>query len=329
MSEFQDENHRLKGNDIPTGTASGMISCSVAMIELRNLAARFAANSNAPILITGESGTGKEVLARFIHQHSPRCEHPFVSVNCAALSESLIESELFGHERNAFTGANDQRIGRFELAKDGTLLLDEISEISIGLQAKLLRVLENAEFQRVGGNESYKMDARIIATSNRPLHEEIRDGNFRADLFYRLHVLHLELPPLRERPDDIVALAEFFLQEFRQEASCEIQGFDEQTWDKLRSYAWPGNIRQLRNVVRRMCVLATSPELNVEDSKELMHSEEKPVPSLFDMPLKDVERELIFYSLNRFKGNKTAAANHLGVTTRTLHNKLRDYKKTA
>ena len=330
MSEFHDEKPRLEEHEDRTaGSGASMIACSATMTELKGLAERFAANSNAPILITGESGTGKEVLARFIHQHSPRQDNPFVSVNCAALSETLIESELFGHERNAFTGANEQRIGRFESAKNGTLLLDEISEISIGLQAKLLRVLENTEFQRVGGNESYKMEARIIATSNRPLHDEIRDGNFRADLFYRLHVLHLELPPLRDRPEDIVALAEYFLREFRQEASCRIQGFDNQTWQELCSYSWPGNIRQLRNVVRRMCVLATSSRLNVEDSKDLMHSEKKPIPSFFDMPLKDVERELIFYSLDRFNGNKTAAANHLGVTARTLHNKLRDYRKTA
>ena len=329
MNENELGQERLEHQQEPTSSASEMISCSAAMTELTNLAQRFAANSNAPILITGESGTGKEVLSRFIHHQSPRRDKPFVGVNCAALSETLVESELFGHERNAFTGANDQRIGRFESAQNGTLLLDEISEISIGLQAKLLRVLENLEFQRVGGNKSYRMDARIIATSNRPLHEEIRDGNFRADLFYRLHVLHLELPPLRERPDDIVALADFFLKEFRQEASCEIDGFDQQTRDTLRSYSWPGNIRQLRNVVRRMCVLATTAYLNIEDSKDLMHTEEKASPSFFDMPLKEVERELIFHSLDRFKGNKTAAASHLGVTARTLHNKLRDYKKSA
>ena len=286
--------------------------------------ARRIARSTAPVLITGESGTGKEVVARMIHAAGARAENSYVRVNCAALSETLIESELFGHERGAFTGAADQRIGRFEWAEDGTLLLDEISEIPLHLQAKLLRVLEEEEFQRVGGNESISMRARIVATSNRDLEQEAHEGRFREDLFYRLNVLQLELPPLRERREDIPVLIEHFLAQFCDEGEVTVRAMDDTAMSVLCDYDWPGNVRQLRNVVRRVCILARSPVARETDLPELPTPGVPKAQDLFQMTIKQASRLLVQASLRRYRGNKTAAARHLGVTTRTLHNWLKE-----
>jgi DNA-binding NtrC family response regulator len=294
------------------------------------------AQSDAPVLVTGESGTGKEVIAQLVHQQSRRASHRYVRVNCAALSESLIESELFGHERGAFTGATEVRIGRFEWAGEGTILLDEVSEIPPALQAKLLRVLEEEEFQRVGGNRSLALQARIVATSNRDLRQEILAGRFRKDLFYRLSVLPIHLPPLRERTADIPPLAEYFLQMFRHEGRGVVQRFSAAAMRSMELHSWPGNVRELRNFLRRLCVLCPN-SIVVPDDLERADMRIGQEPSevasegrgeaasgdLLRMSLREAEQLMIRTALARTQGNRTAAARQLGITTRTLHNRLK------
>ncbi len=287
--------------------------------------ARRSAASKVSVLIEGESGTGKELLARLIHRSSPRAHKPLVCVNCAALSESLVESELFGHEKGAFTGAAESRAGRFEWAHGGTLLLDEISEISAKLQAKLLRVLEAEEFERVGGAETLRVDVRVLATTNRNLEQEIARGNFRQDLFYRLNTIQLTLPPLRARREDIPALVAHFVGRYRDEAGGRVEGVTTRTMELLTAYAWPGNVRQLRNVIHRACILAPGPEIQPEDLPPL----EPGVPGPESQPattLSEIERRVILSTLRELGGNKTAVAQRLGVTTRTLLNKLKRYR---
>jgi DNA-binding NtrC family response regulator len=246
-------------------------------------------------------------------------------VNCAALSETLIESELFGHERGAFTGASEERVGRFEWAGKGTLLLDEISEIPPSLQAKLLRVLEEEEFQRVGSNRSLPMEARIIATSNRDPLDEVAAGRFREDLYYRLNVLQIHIPPLRERREDIPLLVEHFIRQFGQEGYTGVSAIHPAAMQQLCNYTWPGNVRQLRNMVRRLCILSKVEVIRPDDLPELVARPQSASASVdfYEMTLRDVERRLIKASLRRFSGNRTAAAQHLGVTPRTLFNRLR------
>ncbi len=305
------------------------IGSSEIMLSVFEQARRFA-SSSAAVLLTGESGTGKEVIARLIHGASKRFRKPYVRVNCAALSEGLIESELFGHERGAFTGATERRIGRFECCQDGTLLLDEISEIPLNLQVKLLRVLEEGEFQRVGDNRSYSMKARIIATSNRQLEQEVANGNFREDLYYRLNVLQLRIPPLRERREDIPLLVRHFAKKFRDDGEVAVERFDDDAMAALRAWDWPGNVRQLRNETQRICVLAKSKVVRTCDLKKLSRrTTPHATKDVFDMTLKEVEELLITSTLRRFNGNKTAAARHLGVTARTLHNKIKLYGTVA
>lgn len=293
-------------------------------------AERFAASS-APILITGESGTGKEVISRRIHQCSSRSNRPYIRVNCAALSESLFESELFGHEAGSFTGATSRRVGRFELASGGTLLLDEISEIPTRLQAKLLRVLEEGEFERVGASQSQFTDVRVLATSNRKLETEVQEGRFRADLYYRLSVLEIPIRPLRERRDDILPLVRFFLDRFANESPHPNLELTAAASQQLLNFDWPGNVRQLRNVSHQLCILSPSPAIRSEDLPLSLETpaSERGSSSLYDLPLREVERLVIETCLDRFQGNKTAAARHLGVTARTLHNKLRQYDDAA
>lgn len=330
------------------------IGQSAEIQRVRTLALRYA-RSMAPVLITGESGTGKELVARYLHHNSPRMHEPFVAFNCAALSESLVESELFGHEKGAFTGAVDVHVGWFERAAGGTLLLDEISEVPARVQAKLLRVLEQDEFQRVGSNQSRPMRARILATSNRKLAKEIEQERFRADLYYRLNVLELDLPPLRQRRRDIPPLVDHFVQLFRHESSVALEGLHPFAMSYLMDFSWPGNVRQLRNTIRRACILAESPIITLQeirailaptsdvecreadsasphlspsdDVRRLMTADglggSAHGPDFYAMPLRDVERTLIQAALSRHHGNRTAAARDLGVTVRTLHNRLR------
>jgi transcriptional regulator with PAS, ATPase and Fis domain len=301
---------------------------SPVMLDILEQTHRYA-KSSATVLLTGESGTGKELIAKIIQANSPRMNRPFARVNCAALSEGLVESELFGHERGAFTGASETRVGRFEWADGGTILLDEITEIPISLQAKLLRVLEEEEYQRVGGNETHHVDVRIIATTNRSLAQEVAAGRFRTDLYYRLNVLELRLPPLRDRPDDIPGLAALFLDRFRDEATVPITHIAQETLEILSVYEWPGNIRQLRNVIQRACVLNRTGVIRPEDLPPLGKSNRIVPEPYVDMSLADVERHVIISNLQKFNGNKTAAAKQLGVTSRTLSNKIKRYRNVA
>ncbi len=315
------------GDDV-TGDTAKMVGNSQIMHNVFSQARQYA-RSSAPVLLTGESGTGKEGLARLIHRNSERNDKRYARVNCAALSEGVLESELFGHERGAFTGAIAQRAGRFEWASGGTLLLDEISEIPLPLQAKLLRVLEEAEFQRVGGNKTIVADVRIVATSNRQLHDEVAKGNFRADLYYRVNVLELRVPSLREHKEDIPELALYFLARFRHENRTPITSLSDGTLQVLFDYDWPGNVRELRNALHRACVLAEDGVIRREHVAHLKDVADEPTATadIMGMTLKDAERHLILAALAKHDGNKTAAARDLGVTARTLQNKMQRYRK--
>ena len=304
-----------------------MVAESKAMRTLLAQAEKFA-RAAATVLVTGESGTGKEVIARWIHRQSPRNLRPYVRVNCAALPESLAESELFGHERGAFTGAVSARPGRFTLAGKGSILLDEISEISLPMQAKLLRVLEEGEYHALGSGRVQIVAARVIATSNRCLKSAVDQGIFREDLFYRLNVLRLNVPPLRERPDDVSALARYFVEIFREREGTSVTRISDSAMAKLQAFDWPGNVRQLRNVIHRSCVVSDQAELtphSIDFSES--HVRESPHAHYESLTLKDAERELIIRSLKRNDGNKSAAARELGVTPRTLLNKMKQYRE--
>jgi DNA-binding NtrC family response regulator len=286
--------------------------------------ARRAAASRAAVLVEGETGTGKELVARLIHEASPRLGKPFVRVNCAALTETLVESELFGHEKGAFTGAEQCHPGRFERADGGTLLLDEIGEMPLKLQAKLLRVLEEDEFERVGGVRTLRVDVRIVATTNRDLEGEIEAGRFRRDLFYRLGGVRLRLPALRERPEDIAPLARHFVARFGPEGSAGAETIDRRALDVLAAFSWPGNVRQLRNVIHHACIVAEQKALRADDLPPLAEPPRTLRPT--GATLAELERTAILDTLRRVGGNKTAAAERLGVTARTLLNKLKKYQ---
>ncbi len=300
------------------------------------------APSEASILITGESGTGKEVFARLVHSKSHRANQAFVSVNCAAIPENLLESELFGHEKGAFTGAVARRIGKFEEADGGTLLLDEISEMDPRLQAKLLRALQEREIDRVGGSKPVKVNIRVIATSNRDLAEEVRKGGFREDLFFRLNVVNLHIPPLRQRPADIDALADHFAKRFAEMNSIAYRPLSDAARAALKAYPWPGNVRELENTLHRAVLLASGPEIGTEaillpDGSRPGSTTHAPaatgeagdgtgVKPLVGRTVADVERDLIIDTLNHCLGNRTHAANILGISIRTLRNKLNQYQ---
>jgi DNA-binding NtrC family response regulator len=300
------------------------------------------AGSEASLLITGESGTGKEVLARYVHRKSHRSDKPFISVNCAAIPDNLLESELFGHEKGAFTGAVARRIGKFEEANGGTLLLDEISEMDARLQAKLLRAIQEREIDRVGGGKPVKVDIRIIATSNRDLADAVKRGTFREDLLYRLNVVNLRLPALRERQKDILALARHFAQKYAQANGAPYRPIAPATERLLLSYGWRGNVRELENTMHRAVLLATGSEITPEairlpdgthvgtidlpsPVKAAVETAQAATRSLVGRTVADVERDLILDTLDHCLGNRTHAANILGISIRTLRNKLREY----
>jgi DNA-binding NtrC family response regulator len=299
---------------------------SKQMNDLVQLAVQFA-ESSASIMITGESGTGKELFSRLIHEKSGRPKEKFHAFNCAAVPEALIESEIFGHEKGAFTGAHQKRIGYFERADGGTLLLDEISEIPLSVQAKLLRVLEEQEIQPIGSDYLQKIDVRIVATSNRDLKREVAEGRFRADLFHRLNVLEICIPPLRDRVTDIPLLVLHFIEKFRGESKNGIEKITREAMSVLCRYSWPGNVRELRNVIHRACILASTGEITPETLPDLEESETNPGDSLIGLPLAVAERRLIITCLKKFHGNKKSAAEELGVTARTLSNKLKLYRE--
>jgi DNA-binding NtrC family response regulator len=288
-----------------------------------------ASKARATILIRGESGTGKELFAQAIHYNSPRAEKPFIKLNCAALPEGLIESELFGHEKGAFTHAFKQSRGRFELADGGTLLLDEISEIPMGVQAKLLRVLQEMEFERIGSAETIKVDVRIVATSNRNLERMIQQGDFREDLFYRLNVIPLQLPALRERKSDIPMLVEHFLNKYNEENERQIKGFTARAMRMLTSYNWPGNIRELENYIERAVVLCAGDTITDNDLPSYLSlgelAQQAPVLLEGEMTIAEMEKVAIINTLEKFGGNRTKAAESLGISARTLRNKLHEY----
>ena len=288
------------------------------------------ANSRASVLINGESGTGKEVLARFIHDHSARRARKFVALNCAAVPENLLESELFGFERGAFTGADKQKLGKFEMAHHGSFLLDEISEMPLLLQAKLLRVLQEGEVERLGGNGPIKINVRIIATTNRDLEQMVRAGQFREDLYYRLNVIPLTLPALRTRPLDVETFARAFVRASCLENEVPVKALSPSAVDHLRAYAWPGNVRELRNVIERSVLLA-GPEMNLGPDQIMLPLAMRPPtpePTLkAGMTVAEVERRLILETLQHTAQNRTRAAEMLGISIRTLRNKLHEYRE--
>jgi transcriptional regulator with GAF, ATPase, and Fis domain len=285
--------------------------------------ARSVAPADSTVLLTGETGTGKELAARLIHHWSPRADQVFVAVNCAALAETLLESELFGHEKGAFTGAIAQRRGRFELAHGGTLFLDEVGEMSPALQAKLLRVLQERTFERVGGTRTVAVDVRVIAATNRDLQQMVSTGSFREDLYYRLSVFPIVLPPLRERPSDILPLAEHILRQVSRRLGKRITAFADEAKALLQGYVWPGNIRELQNVIERAAILCR------EDRIGPSYLNLAPAPSTQAVAapktLRDLEREAILAALTAHGGNRRKAAEELGISLRTLYARLKEY----
>jgi len=282
------------------------------------------AKSNATVLITGESGTGKELIAQAVHSQSYRKDKPFVAVSCAALPESLLESELFGHEKGAFTGAYAQRKGKFEAANRGTLFMDEIGEMSANIQVHLLRVLEEKEFTRVGGNELIKVDVRVISATNKDMKKAVANGQFREDLYYRLNVVPIELPPLRERAEDIPLLTQHFLKKFAVENQKEIIGFSPEATDFLLKYKWPGNVRELENAIERAVILAKNPYIEATDLTQENRLMAHSVPP--GRSLKEIERERVLNVLNETGGNRSETARILGISRATLYNKIREYE---
>ncbi|MEM7044335.1 MAG: sigma-54 dependent transcriptional regulator [Pseudomonadota bacterium] len=296
--------------------------------------AKRVAASDASILITGESGTGKEMVARYVHQNSHRRSHRLVSVNCAAIPDNLLESELFGHEKGAFTGANARRIGKFEEADGGTLLLDEISEMDPRLQAKLLRAIQEREIDRVGGTRPVKVDIRLLATSNRDLAAEVKAGRFREDLLFRLNVVQLELPPLRKRLGDLVPLSRLFIERYVSANRTEKKALEEAAIERLRHYQWPGNIRELENCIHRAVLLSHGGKIDSQDivlpedenePTEANHEASDAALMLVGQSVAEVERRLIVDTLAHTLGNRTRAATILGISIRTLRNKLKQY----
>jgi len=303
------------------------IGTNHVMSDIRSVIASVA-ESKSTVLITGESGTGKELIARAIHYQSKRSAGPFVKVNCAGLPEGLVESELFGHEKGAFTGAIKQKKGMFETASGGSLLLDEIGEMPMLAQAKLLRVLQEKEIHKVGGDDPIEVDVRIIATTNRDLESEVHEGHFREDLFYRLNVFHIHLPPLRDRKDDIPGIANHFIEKFNIENGFSVEGLDDACLPIISSYNWPGNIRELENAVERAVVLTKTglvkPEMFKPGSHHIHHDSNDSIQP--GTTVAEVEKQLIIRTLEHCNQNRTKAAELLGISIRTLRNKLNEYE---
>ncbi|MGE4536730.1 MAG: sigma-54-dependent transcriptional regulator [Desulfovibrio sp.] len=326
------ENASLREQLGPVAGGPEIIGKSKAMRDLFNMIG-MVAPTEATVLITGESGTGKELVAKAIHAGSPRSSGPLVAVNCAALSESLLESELFGHEKGAFTGAERRREGRFLAANKGSIFLDEIGEIAQPIQAKLLRVIQEREIQRVGGDKPVGVDVRILAATNRDLKKEVEEGRFREDLYYRLNVVTVTVPPLRKRAEDIPLLAQFFLARFAEKNRKRIKGFTPSAMDHLIRCPWPGNVRELENAVERAVILSVGEYVSERElplcdpigTKADAAAGAGDVGGLAGRPLDDVEREVILATLDSCGGNKSEAARVLGITRATLHKKLKKY----
>jgi DNA-binding NtrC family response regulator len=320
------ENRLLKEQLSDRYKLSGIISASKKMEEVLSLGARVA-ESKASVLIRGESGTGKELLAKAIHFASPRKDKPFIAVNCAALNENLLESELFGHEKGAFTGADKQRAGRFETADGGTLFLDEIGDLPLSTQVKLLRVLQEQIFERVGSSKSITVDVRIIAATNRNIHQLIAEGKFRDDLFYRLNVVSIEIPPLRERREDIKPLVEFYIGKFSKEIKSGKVSLSKEAIDALMKYDYPGNVRELENIVHRAVVLSRGGIITADDvfadSMPLKNEHELPSGNLdLNEQVERLEKKLVMKALDQTGGNQSQAAKLLGISERNLRYRL-------
>ncbi len=326
------ENRHLKNKQGADYELKNIIGKSKPMKELIDILAMIAP-SEATALITGESGTGKELIAKSIHYNSPRKDRPLVVINCAAMTETLLESEIFGHEKGAFTGADRRREGRFMQANKGTIFLDEIGETSPAMQAKLLRVIQEREIQRVGGERTLSVDVRILAATNRTLEKDVESGRFREDLYYRLNVVTLHIPPLRKRLDDIPLLAQHFLTKYSKKNHKQVKGFSPLAMDMLLKYTWPGNIRELENTIERAVILLpgehiTEQELPANITKAYSEKSDwvAPLsPVTANRPLEEIEKEAILATLEASSGNKSETARRLKINRKTLHKKLKDY----
>lgn len=330
-SRLSVENRELRRQLSEAAARPGILGRSPAMLAMQETIATVAP-TEATVLITGESGTGKELVARALHSGSARADKPMVTVNCAALAENLLESELFGHEKGSFTGADRRREGRFVQANGGTLFLDEIGEMPLPLQAKLLRALQEGEVQRVGSDAPLTVDVRVLAATNRDLREEVARRRFREDLYFRLNVISLEVPPLRDRGEDIPVLAAHFLERFAGRNRKSIRGFSPQAVDSLLRYAWPGNVRELENAVERAVILCNGDLITRRELPAAITEAASPeeassaaVGALAGLPLDELERRAIGETLRCTGDNKSEAARQLGITRATLHNKLRKY----
>ncbi len=319
------ENRRLRQALKEKSSFAGIIGKSPAFVRVMDLVAKIAP-TRSTVLLTGESGTGKEILAEALHFASPREDQPFVKVNCGALNESLLESELFGHEKGAFTGAFQQRLGRFESADRGTIFLDEIGEMSPGMQVKLLRVLQDGSLERVGSSRSIRVDVRILTATHRNLEEEVKAGRFREDLFYRLNVISIEIPPLRERLEDIPLLANYFLNQYGERNSKMIQGFSPEVQRMLVGYHWPGNVRELENVIERAVSLCPSATIESSDLPPRIISSLPEVVEEITIPigssLEEVEQVVIEKTLIKTQGDKKLTARMLGISLSSLYTKI-------
>jgi DNA-binding NtrC family response regulator len=328
--DTREENRLLRRQLSEVGQVGLMFGKSLAMRRVIASIEQLA-DSSASVVITGESGTGKELAARTIHDLSPRRNAPYIGVNCAAMPDTLIESELFGHERGAFTGADRRKEGCFELANGGTLLLDELGEMKIELQAKLLRVIEEQRLRRVGGTTEIPLNVRVLAASNRDMERAVKEGRLREDLFYRLSVFSITMPPLRDRIEDVPLLAEAFIRYYSERDRKQIIGANEDTLLALRNHPWPGNVRQLRNVIERALVVAKGPLITPNDLPAEFRwagkSEASQVQVRLGTTIDDAERELITRTIEFAGGNKTRAAEILGISAKTLYNKLERYEK--
>jgi DNA-binding NtrC family response regulator len=334
------EKRTLERNLVYKGALGEMVGSSPKMLEIFSMLQQ-AGPSKACVLITGESGTGKELVARTLHALSPRNLGPFIAINCAALPETLIESELFGHEKGSFTGASERRAGCFELAQHGTLLLDEIGEMPMGTQAKLLRILEDSKVRRLGGKTEFEVDVRLVAATNKEPGEAIRGGHLREDLYYRLNVFHVHLPPLRERKEDIAPLSEALIAELNRKHECRISDIAPEVLEALQRHQWPGNVRELRNVLERAVILAGEGTIDVKHLPGFLQGRapaaaagatEAPLAQDSDSvrfpigtTVGEAEKGLILRTLEHTRNNKTRAAEILGISLKTLHNKLKEY----
>lgn len=326
LAKIKNENEVLKGQIATMADGREFIGISHIAEELRQNA-RIIGETDSAVLITGETGTGKEVLANMIHKCSNRADKPFICVNCGALNENLIESELFGSEKGAYTGAGGQRKGRFEIANGGTIFFDEIGELSLNMQTRLLRVLQEKSFERVGGYETIKSDFRLITATNRNLKQEVLENRFRADLYYRINIIPIEIPPLRERPEDIPVLFNSFLEAYSREMNKSANYVDDKTIKALQKYNWPGNVRELRNVVERMVVLSHDGILDLdalpEEIKDML-TDDKPAEALRTQT-KAFEKEYIIRIMSKYDGNVAKAAEEMQIARKNLYKKLNEY----